>query len=249
MLHASVLAPHPDNIRSETGDVTETAASIIAHGLIQPLTVVPRDGKPGHYYVIAGNRRLAAARRARLEQIPVIIRRDDLTAAQITEIMLIENYHRADLTAMDKAHAMGRLRKQGRTQEQIAQSVGVSAATVSQSLALLELDASTQAKVRSGELPASVAYQAVKGTRARQRRKAGQKPKGPVWEPDHFGPKHPLARKAAAMCAAREHTSRRRLGKTACGECFETVIRDDERIVQRVTAVAPVFREPVSVPC
>jgi ParB/RepB/Spo0J family partition protein len=108
MLHASVLAPHPDNIRSEIGDVTETAASIMTHGLIQPLTVVPREDKAGHYYVIAGNRRLAAARKARLEQIPVIIRRDGLTPAQITEIMLVENCHRADLEARQMADAVAR---------------------------------------------------------------------------------------------------------------------------------------------
>jgi ParB family transcriptional regulator, chromosome partitioning protein len=230
MLHASVLAPHPDNIRSEIGDVTETAASIMTHGLIQPLTVVPREDKAGHYYVIAGNRRLAAARKARLEQIPVIIRRDGLTPAQITEIMLVENCHRADLNPIDRARAMLKLRKAGQTIEQIASAIGMSPASVSQSLALLELDAATQARIRAGELSAAVGYQAVKGTRARQRSKAGHKPQGPVWEPDHFTGRHQLARKAEAMCEARGHTSRRKLGKIACGTCFETVIRADERL-------------------
>lgn len=54
------------------------------------------------------------------------------------------------------------------------------------------------------------------------------------WEPDHFTPGHQLAKKAKALCEAREHTLRRRVGKTACGQCWETVIRADERIAAEV---------------
>jgi ParB family chromosome partitioning protein len=78
---------------------------------------------------------------------------------------------------------------------------------------------------------------AIRRTRQRQRKREG-KPEmgGGEWEPDHFSPRHPLAKKAAAMCEARGHTMRRRVGKTACGSCWETVIRADERIVAETLA-------------
>ena len=56
------------------------------------------------------------------------------------------------------------------------------------------------------------------------------------WEPDHFTSQHPLARKAKALCDGREHQMRRRVGKHACGECRETVIRADERAVTAALA-------------
>ena len=236
VIHIGALEPHPDNIRENVGDIAEIAASMVAHGIIQPLVVSPREDKPGHFWIIAGNRRYYAARRARIEQIPVTIRRDDLTPAQITEIMLIENCQRADLNPIERAEAMGRLRKAGKTNLEIARSIGVSDATVSYFLALLELDASSQERVRNGSIPVGVAIAGVRRTRRAARKKAGQKPHGVHWEPDHFDARHPLARKAAAMCEAREHTKRRRIGKVACGECWETVIRADEQLVAKVTA-------------
>jgi ParB family transcriptional regulator, chromosome partitioning protein len=231
MLHIGYLEPHPDNIREDTGDISETAASIMVHGIIQPLTAVPRPDKPGYFWVIAGSRRLAAAKRARVEQIPVTIRRDNLTPEQVTEIMLIENCHRAGLNPMEKAEAMGRLRKRGKTSQEIARSIGMSDATVCQYLALLELSAATQEKVRRGELSAATGYRAVKQTRKATRKRQGRPQAGAVWEPDYLTATHPLARKAQAMCDAREHTARRRIGKTACGACWESVIRADERVV------------------
>lgn len=238
-MHISALEPHPDNIREDIGDVADTAASMLAHGIIQPLTVIPRDDKPGYFWIIAGNRRYHAARRAHIEQIPVIIRRDITTLASITEVMLIENCQRADLNPIEKAEAMGRLRKAGKTNVQIARSIGLSDATVSYFLALLELDAASQERVLAGSLPVGDAISAVRATRRKARKTAGQKPHGVHWEADHFTARHPLARKAAAMCDAREHTARRRIGKVACGECFETVIRADERLAMTAIAAVP----------
>ena len=73
----------------------------------------------------------------------------------------------------------------------------------------------------------------MRGFRAKQRKRQGKPRDGPVWEPDHLGATHPLARKANDMCDAREHTMRRRIGKVACGQCWETVIRQDEQIAVR----------------
>lgn len=231
-VHISRLVPHPANIREGLGDLTDLTASIRAAGIIQPLVVEPRsDGK---FAVIAGHRRLAAAKLARLDTVPVVHRQTSGDDAHVTELMLIENCQRADLDPIEKAKAMGKLRDSGRTVISIAKAIGLTGATVHQYLALLELDAESQQRVRDHEISVHTAYKAVVKARATQRRRSGQKPRGDAmrvtWEPDHFTAGHALARQARAMCDAREHNYRRRLGKVACGQCWETVIRADERV-------------------
>lgn len=251
ILHISALKPHPSNVREGLGDTSDLTASIRAQGILQPLTVVPDPADSRCYLVIAGNRRLAAAQRARLDQIPVIIRRDALTPAQVTEVMLVENLQRTDLGPMEKAAGMGRLRTAGYTNKRIAESIGVTDATVSTYLALLELSRDSQDRVGRGLLPVADAVAAVRKVRARERERNGSKPHGAelTWEPDHFTGQHPLARAAARLCDAREHNLRRRIGKTACGQCWETAIRQDEGIASRALAdsapAVPSFLAPV----
>jgi len=235
--HVSQLHPHPDNIREDLGDISDLAASVRAHGILQPIAVEHHPDKPGHYQIIAGHRRYAAARRARLEMVPITFRQP--SDAQPEELMLVENCQRADLNPMDKAEAMGKLRAKGYTAVRIARSIGMSDATVGYYLALLDLDVKSQEKIRAGNLSAGDAVAAVRRVRKRQRKADGKPAVGPVWEPDHFTSQHPLARKARALCDGREHSSRRRVGKLACGECWETVIRADERIVTQALADAP----------
>jgi ParB family transcriptional regulator, chromosome partitioning protein len=237
-VHVDRIHPHPDNVREDLGDLTEMAASIRAHGVLQPLTVEPHPGKPGHYLIIAGHRRYAAARRAGRDQLPIAVRQSRADVAP-EELMLVENLHRADLNPMDKAEAMGALKARGYTAIRIARSTGLTDSTVSFYLALLELAPSAKAKVRSGSLSAADAVAAVRRVR-RQRRASDGKPAtgGTEWEPDHFTAQHPLARKARALCDGREHSMRRRVGRLACGECWETVIRADERTVTQALADA-----------
>src|SRR5450755_4489282 len=78
-IHVSRITPHSANIREELGDLTELAASIRIHGIVQPLAVQPHPARPGRYQLLAGHRRLAAAKLARLEMVPCVIRR---TAAE-----------------------------------------------------------------------------------------------------------------------------------------------------------------------
>jgi ParB family transcriptional regulator, chromosome partitioning protein len=236
--HIGQLHPHPDNIRDELGDISELADSIKVHGILQPVVVEHHPDKPGHYQIIAGHRRFAAAKRARLDMVPIAFRQQpaDAPAAEPEELMLVENCQRSDLNPMDKAEAMGKLRRKGYTNVRIARSIGMSDATVGYYLSLLDLDVKSQEAVRHGSLAASDAVGAVRRTRAKTRKKEGRPAVGPVWEPDHFTSQHPLARKARAMCEAREHSCRRRIGKLACGECWETVIRADERAVAETLA-------------
>jgi ParB family transcriptional regulator, chromosome partitioning protein len=235
-VHVDRVHPHPGNIREDLGDLTEIAASVRAHGVLQPLTVEPYPGEPGHFRIIAGHRRYHAALLAGRDQLPVSVRLPRAGVAY-EELMLVENLHRADLNPMDKAEAMGALRDKGYTAARIAASTGLSDATVGFYLALLELAPSARAKVRKGTLSAADAVAAVRRVRKQRRAREG-KPEmgGGEWEPDHFTPRHPLAKKATALCDGREHTMRRRVGRLACGECWETVIRADERTVAQALA-------------
>ena len=226
----SRVHPHPANIRSEIGDIEETAASIRAHGILQPLTVEPMPGLPGHWRVIAGHRRLAAAKVAGLQAVPVIVREPD--GSEPEELMLIENCHRRDLSIIDKAEAMGALKSKGYSVAKIARSTGFAEPTVYSYTALLDLDKRTRQMVREGRLSASDALQGVRRARKQRRKREGKAEVGPMWEPDHFTGQHQLARKARKLCDARGHTARRRVGRVACGQCWETVIREDERTVK-----------------
>jgi ParB family chromosome partitioning protein len=239
-VHISRLREHPANIRDDLGDLAEMAASIAAQGILQPLVVQPDPDDPGAYQVIAGHRRLAAARLTRVQQIPVTVRqpRGPGTAAAV-EMMLVENCMRRDLGPVEKAEAMGALRNHGLSAAAIARSTGLSDATVGYYLSLLDLDDDARKQVRDGRIPVGEAIAAVRRVRARQRATRGRPRQGPVWEPDHLDARHPLARKANTMCDARKHTMRRRIGKVACGECWETVIREDERLVTRTLRAVP----------
>jgi ParB family chromosome partitioning protein len=202
----------------------------VAHGILQPLVVEPMPGMPGHWRIVGGHRRLAAAKAAGLKQVPITIREPG--QGEPEELMLIENCHRRDLSIMDKAEAMGSLKSKGYSVARIAKSTGFAEATVYSYTALLDLDNRTRAMVREGRLSAADALAGVRAARKRKRKRDGRLEVGPLWEPDHLTSAHQLARKARALCNAREHTARRRIGKVACGQCWETVIREDERTVK-----------------
>lgn len=236
LIRLSRLHAHPDNIREvRPEDVQEMAAGMRVHGVLQPLIVTPHPVKAGHYEILAGHHRAAAAEQARLKEVPCLIRHVSIGSLSAIQIMLIENCHRIELATMDKAVAMGKLRDGGMSNIQIAKACGFTDATVSTYLSLLELDKGSQDRVREGSLPVTEAIRAVRQVRARTPGKGGgrnqREAAALTWEPDHFTSRHPLARKAAALCDARDHNLRRRLGKTACGACWEAVIRSDECLV------------------
>jgi ParB family transcriptional regulator, chromosome partitioning protein len=223
----SRVRPHPRNIRQELGDLSELVASIRAEGILQPLVVRQHPELAGHLEVIAGHRRLEAAKRAGLTLVPVTIRA--ASSAQVEDLMLIENLHRADINPMDKAEALGRARKQGRTVAQISKATGLSEPVIYASLRLLELAPGTRQAVRQGRLSAAAALDAIRRHGQQQRKRQGRPAMGgSEWEPDWFTARHRLAKKAGALCDDLAHSMRRRIGKVACGECWEAVIRVDE---------------------
>lgn len=73
MLPIDKLYPHPDNPRKSLGDLTELSESIKAKGVMRNLTVVPRAERDGTYTIIIGHRRHAAAKKAKLKELPCVI--------------------------------------------------------------------------------------------------------------------------------------------------------------------------------
>ena len=144
------LTPHPGQPRRHFDEtqLDELAASIASRGVIQPIVVRPL----GHgYQIIAGERRWRAAQRARLHEIPVVIR--DLDDAQVLEIALVENIQREDLNAIEEAQAYQRLSQEfGHTQGELAEIVHKSRSHVANLMRLLELPDAVQARVLDGAL-------------------------------------------------------------------------------------------------
>lgn len=146
------IVPNPDQPRRRFDDETleELAASMKEVGLLQPVVLTAVDDG---YQLIAGERRWRAAKRAGLVDIPAVIRE---TAGRSTLVeALVENVQRQDLTAIEEAHAYQQLvETHGMTQEQVADRVGKSRPTVSNTLRLLQLVDEIQEMVDVGDLSA-----------------------------------------------------------------------------------------------
>lgn len=161
----TALAHNPFNPREELTDLEETAESLLVRGQLQPVAVVRRAAflavhpdqeaaiGAAEYIVIDGNRRLAAALLAGLEELRIDVN-DDLaaTAADIVESALIANIHRVDVAPLDQANAIQQLVEVHGSQGQVAKRLGKTPAWVSQRLALLGLTEDLQEKVTTGEL-------------------------------------------------------------------------------------------------
>jgi len=127
----------------------ELATSIKKLGIVQPLTV--RDAGNGRYQLIAGERRLRAARLAGLTHVPAYIRTADDQA--MLELALVENIQREDLDAVEVAISFQRLIDECKlTQEQLSDRVGKQRSTVSNYLRLLKLPAEIQLGIRNRHL-------------------------------------------------------------------------------------------------
>ncbi|MFL5954821.1 MAG: ParB/RepB/Spo0J family partition protein [Gaiellaceae bacterium] len=162
LLHVDSLTTAGDNVRKHVGDVTELAASIKAQGMIQPIVATMRSDDDGaRFVVVAGHRRLAAAKKAGLEKVPVILRTLDDQGR--LEAMLAENLEREDLTPLEEAAGYQRLIDEcGLTQRQLAERVNRSQGHISKRLTLLDLPEAVQAQVDSGGIEISDALELAK---------------------------------------------------------------------------------------
>ena len=145
------IEPNPFQPRRNFDDasIRELAASIREHGIIQPLIVA--RAKKG-FQLIAGERRLRAARSLGLERVPVVVR-DETPDETSLELALIENIQREDLNPIEEARAYEQLHDHfGLTQAEIANKVGRERSTITNTLRLLKLPSSIQKMVAGGEL-------------------------------------------------------------------------------------------------
>lgn len=137
------LVPHPQNPRKDLGDLEELTASIKENGIYQNLTVIPineeaPDEEP-KYMVVIGHRRLEAAKRAGLKEVPCAIVRD-LSETRQLQIMLLENMQRSDLTVYEQAQGFQQLLDFGMDIEDISQQSGFSKSTIRRRLEIAKLD-------------------------------------------------------------------------------------------------------------
>lgn len=148
------LLPNPRQPRTsfDPAALEELAASIRAHGVIQPLVVTAAD-QPGRYWLVAGERRWRAARIAGLREVPVIVR--EATPQQLMEWALVENVQRADLNPIEEAAAFQTLMTEfGLTQAEVAERVGKSRPAIANAVRLLSLPLEAQQAVIDGQITA-----------------------------------------------------------------------------------------------
>ena len=149
------LEPGPWQPRQDMDDeaLNELSESIKTHGVLQPILVRAKSGHDDRFQIIAGERRWRAAQKARLHEVPVIVKEmSDVTAL---EIALIENLQRADLNALEEALGYKRLMDEfGHTQEKLAAGLGKSRSHVANMVRLLTLPPGVQTMIRQGKLSA-----------------------------------------------------------------------------------------------
>jgi len=126
------IKPNPDQPRQAFGDLSELVASIKEKGILEPLLVRPREDG---FELIAGERRWRACKEVGLDRVPCIIK--DVDDREMLEIALIENMQRKDLTPFEEAEGLQTLaEKFAYTHAQIAQVIGKSRTSVTESLSL-----------------------------------------------------------------------------------------------------------------
>ena len=154
-LPVAFLKPNPNQPRKNfaESDLEDLANSIREKGVLQPILVRPVKGASDSFEIVAGERRWRAAQRAKLHDVPVVVR--ELDDGEALELAIVENVQRADLNAIEEAAAYQELiGRFAYTQERIAQEVGKSRSHVANTLRLLKLPEAVQAMLRDGRLTA-----------------------------------------------------------------------------------------------
>ncbi len=149
-LAVALVDPNPWQPRTVLGDadLAELADSLREHGLVQPIVVRARGDR---YQLIAGQRRLAAARKLGWERVPARVL--EVEDRQMAEIAIVENLQRRDLDALEKAASFKQyLATWGCTQEELAKRLSIDRSHVANLIRLLELPDAVQRKLREGKL-------------------------------------------------------------------------------------------------
>ena len=151
----NLLQPNTDQPRKnfDPDALHDLAQSIKEHGIIQPIIAVEKDGK---YVIIAGERRYRAGKLAGLKTMPVIVK--NYTESEMREVALIENLQREDLNPIETATAIKQLIDvYGLTQDEVADKIGKSRPSITNTLRLLNLEPEVLTLVEKGRLQAGLA--------------------------------------------------------------------------------------------
>ncbi|MCJ7535875.1 MAG: ParB/RepB/Spo0J family partition protein [Anaerolineales bacterium] len=151
-IQTSKISPNPRQPRAnfDAGELDQLATSIREHGVIQPLIITAGESA-GSYTLIAGERRLMAAKLVDLEEVPVIIR--EASDQELVELALVENVQRADLGPLETAEAYRQLSEDfGLSHEEIAARVGKNRATITNTLRLIKLPEDVKEALVSGKI-------------------------------------------------------------------------------------------------
>ncbi len=159
--------PYQPRRNFDDDELNALSDSIKTHGILQPLVVRPVGD---HYQLIAGERRLRAAKSAGLAAVPVRI--VDFNDQQTVEAALVENIQRTDLNAIEKAQGFrDYLQRFSMTHEQLAARLGLARSTITNLVALLDMPDEIQEAIRTGQLTLGHA-KILKGVADRERLKA-----------------------------------------------------------------------------
>ena len=154
-LPIELISPNPEQPRKRISeaDLESLSQSIAEKGVVQPILVRPLPGPDERYQIVAGERRWRAAQRARLHDIPAVVR--ELTDRETVEIAIVENVQRADLNAVEEARAYKQLaEKFGHSHDEIAQAVSKSRSHVANMIRLLGLPDDVLTYLAEGQITA-----------------------------------------------------------------------------------------------
>ncbi|HTQ70355.1 MAG TPA: ParB/RepB/Spo0J family partition protein [Acidocella sp.] len=150
-LAVDLLEPSPFQPRQEMAEdaLQELADSIAQRGILQPLLVRPKPGVPGHYQIIAGERRWRASQRAQLHEVPVLVR--ELTDGDAMAAGLVENLQRENLNAVEEAEGYKRLTEEFKlSHDKLGDAVGKSRSHITNVMRLLQLPPPVQQLLKEG---------------------------------------------------------------------------------------------------
>jgi len=150
MILVEKLEPNPLQPRGEMGDLQELVASVKEKGVLEPLLVRPSQ-VGGRYMIISGERRYRAAIEAGLREVPCI--EMDVDDREVAEIALIENLQRKDLTPYEESEGLLALVERfGYTHEMVAQKVGKSRSSVTETLTIAALPPEVREQCRAASI-------------------------------------------------------------------------------------------------
>ena len=124
--HLPIEAIVPDPANRKVVLDAQFVNSIRTHGVIQPLLVTAHPEEEGRFHLVAGHRRLGAARKVGLDTVPALVR--SLSEQEKLELALVDNLQRSDLNPSETALAMARLVELGVSQKELAKRIGRSTA-------------------------------------------------------------------------------------------------------------------------